>query len=51
MLYELVNPSDPYVFEADSLEVATLTVYLLSTAYGAKPIEGDEEVFDDVCLC
>lgn len=44
MLYELKNPSDPYVFEADSLEVATLTVYLLSTAFGAEPIEGDGDV-------
>lgn len=44
MLYELINPSDPYIFEADSLEVATLTVFLLSTGFGAKPIKGDEGV-------
>nr|WP_303181859.1 hypothetical protein [Lachnoclostridium phocaeense] len=35
MLFELINPSDPYVFEAKDLEVATLTVMALSPVYGA----------------
>ena len=30
MLYELVNPSDPYVFEADSFPVAVATAWLIS---------------------
>ncbi len=42
MLYELINPSDPYVFEAEDFETATLTVFALSTAFGAKPKEGEE---------
>lgn len=43
MLYELVNPSDSYIFEVDSFEVAALTVFLISTAYAAKPENGNEE--------
>lgn len=35
-IYELINPSDPYTFLAESHEVAALTVFLLSTAYGAE---------------
>lgn len=42
--YELINPSDPYTFLADDLETAALVVFALSTAYGAKSKDGDEEV-------
>ncbi len=42
MLYELVNPSDRYIFEAKNREVAALTVLSLSTAYGATAKEDDE---------
>lgn len=42
--YELINPSDPYTFLADDLETAALVVLALSTAYGAKSKDGDEEV-------
>lgn len=44
MEYELINPSDPYTFIAKDLETAALTVFLLSTAYGAKPKIGVDEV-------
>ena len=37
MLYELVNPSDPYVFQADSFPVAVVTAWLISPMYAAKP--------------
>ncbi len=36
MLYELINPSDAYVFEAQTEEVAVLTAWLLSPSYGAR---------------
>ena len=42
MLYELVNPSDPYVFQADSFPVAVTTAWLISPMYEAKPEEGDD---------
>ncbi len=42
MLYELVNPSDKYIFEAKNREVAALTVFSLSTAYGATAKEDYE---------
>lgn len=41
-LYELINPSDPYTFEAPNLEVASVAACLLSTRFGAKPV-GDED--------
>lgn len=44
MEYELINPSDPYTFIAEDLETAALTVFLLSTAYGAKPKTGEDKV-------
>ena len=44
MQYELINPSDPYTFLADNKEVATLTVFCLSSFYGAKSQDGTEEV-------
>jgi len=44
MLYELINPSDSYVFNAKSREVAALVVFSFGTSYGAKPQEGDEDI-------
>lgn len=44
MEYELKNPSDPYTFIAKDHEVAALTVFCISTLYGAEPKEGDEDV-------
>jgi len=44
-LYEIINPSDPYTFEAPDRETATLVIFLLSTKFAAKCISdpGDEE--------
>lgn len=36
MEYELINPSDPYTFVAESYEAASLAVHLLGSMYGAK---------------
>lgn len=44
MEYELKNPSDPYTFLAADFEVATLTVFSISTLYGADAKEGGESV-------
>lgn len=44
MLYELINPSDPYVFEAEDHETAALTVLTLGTMYGAEGEEGEHDV-------
>lgn len=43
MEYELINPSDPYTFMADDLEIAALVVFTFGTAYGAKPKDGGEQ--------
>lgn len=42
-LYDLVNPSDSYTFYAPSIEVAGVCAMLLSTAYGATPVDGQSE--------
>lgn len=44
MQYELINPSDPYTFMAETKEVAALTVFCLSTAYGAKSQTGEDKI-------
>lgn len=44
MQFELINPSDPYTFIASDLEVAALTVFLLSTMYGAKAEDSELKV-------
>ena len=41
-IYELINPSDPYTFEAPDIVIAGLTAVLLSPSFGAK--RADEEV-------
>lgn len=43
ILYTLINPSDPYTFYAPSVEVAGVAVALISTHYGAKPVNGEGE--------
>jgi hypothetical protein len=40
-LYELINPSDPYTFYASSIEVAGACTVILSTGFGAKPVDGE----------
>lgn len=42
--YELINSSVPYTFMAANKEVAALTVFCLSTAYGAKSKNGNEKI-------
>lgn len=44
MIYELINPSDPYTFKADTYEIAALTTLCMGVSYGAKPQTGDNEV-------
>lgn len=44
MIYNLVNPSDPYTFKADTYEIAALTVLCMGTQYGASPKNGNENV-------
>ena len=39
MLFELINPSDPYTFRAPSIEVAAVAVVQLSCHMGAKCID------------
>lgn len=43
MQYELINPSDAYTFEANSREVAALTVFNISTAYAAHAETGKDD--------
>ena len=44
MQYELINPSDPYTFLADNKEIAALTVFCLSTQYGAQSQDETVEI-------
>ena len=44
MEYKLHNPSDPYTFIAEDSETAALTVFALSTAYGAESRDGSDSV-------
>lgn len=44
MQYELINPSDPYTFLADTKEVAALTVFCIDAMYGAESEDGNETV-------
>ena len=41
-VWELVNPSDPYTFRAPDVRVATVAAFMLSPAYGAKRVDGEE---------
>jgi len=43
MLYEMINPSDPYAFEAEPHEAAALAMLLLGPAYGAETENGDDK--------
>lgn len=42
-IYELINPSDPYTFEAPNIEVAGVVACGLSSAFGAKRVGDDVE--------
>ena len=45
MLFEIINPSDPYTMTADSLEVAAVAVCFLGQGqYALKQLDGDAEV-------
>lgn len=43
MLFELINPSDPYTFEAASIEVAGFVACMLSPGFGARCLEKDSD--------
>lgn len=45
ILYELINPSDPYTFLAADPETAALTVFCFGTAYGAESTSDQVPVF------
>lgn len=47
-VYELINPSDPYTFEAPNLDVAGATAVLLSPGFGAKRVDDDVDEFTPV---
>lgn len=42
-IYNLINPSDSYTFEAPDLTTAGVAAYLLNEAYGAQRIDVDEQ--------
>lgn len=42
-LYELCNPSDPYTFYAPSVEIAAAVVLQISSHFGARQVDGDEQ--------
>jgi hypothetical protein len=45
MLYEIVNPSDPYTIEAPSLDIAAMTAILLGQGnYSFQSLEGGQDV-------
>lgn len=46
MLWELINPSDPYTFEAPNLSIAAVCAELLSRGFGARCIDPGH---DDEC--
>jgi len=39
--FEIINPSDPYIFDAPTREVATLAVAVLSDMYGVREDQGE----------
>lgn len=43
MHYEIINPSDPYTFLADSREAAALVIFLLGPAYAAEEEQGGDD--------
>lgn len=45
MLYDLINPSDPYTLESDSFEAACVTACLLGEGqYALKALDGDDNM-------
>lgn len=45
LMYELVNPSDAYTFQAPSREVAALVVGVISTNFAAETEDKNEDYF------
>lgn len=43
-VFELINPSDRYTFEAPNIRVAGAAVCCLSTGFGARRVDRPEEV-------
>lgn len=44
MFYEIINPSDKAMFEADDLRIAALVTFLIGGGqYGAEPEDGEAE--------
>lgn len=41
ILFELVNPSDPYTFYAPSVQIAGIVAYSLAPGFGAKAVGQD----------
>lgn len=39
-LFNLINPSDPYTFYAPNVAVAGVAVGMISTNFGASPVDG-----------
>lgn len=44
IMYNLINPSDPYTFVAKNREVAALTVLSFGLVYGAMAENGDSDL-------
>lgn len=49
-LYELINPSDPYTFEAPNIKVAGIVALLISSGFGANRVGDDIEETSPVLL-
>lgn len=44
MIFEIINPSDPYTLESDDLEIASVAVVVLGRGqYGMRQIDGDKK--------
>ncbi len=49
MIYEIINPSDPYTLECDRFDVATAAIFLLGN--GRLSLRGDDEAHcSPLCL-
>lgn len=42
MIWQLINPSDPYTFLAPTVEIAAVAVAFLSTGFGAATLDGSQ---------
>lgn len=44
IVYEVINPSDPYTFEAPDLEIAAAAIFLIGGGhYAADPFDKDQD--------